>query len=389
MDNKPEMPDYICPICQSAIQPQDRQCSSCGVDLMLATRTTERAILGAHGDGAFRQKPVSPEVLVPRLGEHLVRSGYLSLDQLEQALDFQMASAAAGTPILIGQALLQMGFINQSALDSAVTDQIFQLHNALQKSNVELEEQVEKRSRDLQNALNRLSELNQIKANFIANISHELRTPLTHIKGYAEMLHDSSLGPITSEQAQAFEIMLRSIGKLEMLINDLIRSADTSREELKLHLLPAPPKYLIQEALNRVKNNKSLQHFKFLLSIDDALPNVICDQKKISWVFLHLVDNAVKFTPNGGVVKISASRAGNNVRFSVEDTGIGIEQHRINEIFEPFHQLDASSTRKFSGTGLGLTIVKSILDTHGVDIEVESHPGKGTRFTFHLPANED
>jgi signal transduction histidine kinase len=115
-----------------------------------------------------------------------------------------------------------------------------------------------------------------------------------------------------------------------------------------------------------------------------TLPLVLADGEKIHWVLFQLLDNAIKFTPAGGRVTLSAETQANIVRFAVRDTGIGIPPERLTELFQPFHQLDGASTRQFGGTGLGLALVKRILDAHGTQAQVDSAPGQGSVFWFDL-----
>ena len=146
---------------------------------------------------------LSPEMLVPRMGEYMVQKGLITEENLKAALAHQLQEAEKGNQIYLGQALIELKFIDRAELDEAVTEQILQLRNALQAANRTLERRVEERTAELQEALQRVSELSQLKANFISNISHELRTPLTHVKGYIELLVSESLGPISEEQKHA------------------------------------------------------------------------------------------------------------------------------------------------------------------------------------------
>jgi signal transduction histidine kinase len=132
--------------------------------------------------------------------------------------------------------LLELGLIDRQTLDQAITEQIMQLRAALQETNRQLEQRVQERTAELQNALNKLSELNQLKSNIVANISHELRTPLTHIKGYLELLIAELMGPLSPEQVGALEVMQRSTERLERQIEDLILFSIASRGEFSLRL---------------------------------------------------------------------------------------------------------------------------------------------------------
>ena len=146
------------------------------------------------------QRYLTPEVLVPRLGEYLVQQGHITEEGLKKALAYQLKKQVKSQHWLLGETLLELGLIDRPTLDQAITEQIIQLRNALENANRYLEHRVQERTAELQLALRKLSELNQLKANFVANISHELRTPLTHVKGYIELLATESLGALTEEQ---------------------------------------------------------------------------------------------------------------------------------------------------------------------------------------------
>ena len=177
---------------------------------------------------------LSPEMLVPRLGEYLIKKGHITEEQLQNALEAQQKLVAKGENPLLGQTLVKLNIISRDILDQAVTEQIIQLRSALQATNRNLERRVQERTVELQTALERLAELSKLKANFIANISHELRTPLTHIKGYTELLISESLGKVTDEQRHALQVSQKSTSRLENLIEDLIMVSVTSRGDLAL-----------------------------------------------------------------------------------------------------------------------------------------------------------
>jgi signal transduction histidine kinase len=330
---------------------------------------------------------LSPEMLVPRMGEYLIQKGLLDSGKLQKALDYQLEQVYKGRAILLGEALLDLELIDRSDLDQAVTEQILQLRSALQAANRTLEHRVEERTADLQKALERVSELSQLKANFISNISHELRTPLTHIKGYLELLVTESLGPMEDEQKHALRICQQSTSRLESLIEDLIMVSLTSRGELSIKLENADIRRIADTAVKLHLGKAQERGIVLQAIIDDNVPFVQADSQKISWVLGQLIENGIKFTPSGGSVAVAVQREGENlVIVSVADTGIGIPASRLSEIFEPFHQLDGSSTRQYGGTGLGLSLVRQIIEAHGSMIEVQSTEGRGARFKFPLLA---
>jgi signal transduction histidine kinase len=328
---------------------------------------------------------IAPETLVPRLGELLIERGLLGPEDLEAALDFQRQKIAKGEPCLIGQALVELGLVDQFSIDEIVTIQIFQLQHKLERTNRELEQRVIERTADLQLALSKLTELNRLKSNFISNISHELRTPLTHIKGYMDIFAARSLGPLTPPQENAIKVLLRSEERLEQLIDDLIQFSLAVKGELNLSLEALDIRQLVEAYLPQTLKKAEVKNINLEVLLPTDLTRIIADEDKMQWVFNQLFDNGIKFTPRGGSVTLSAKQERDLVEFTVSDSGIGIPEDRIAEIFQPFHQLDGTVTRKYSGTGLGLAMVHRILEAHGVTLEVDSNPGQGTNFVFFLP----
>jgi len=373
------MKSIACPHCGWQVDPNARYCNHCGVDLAIAAAMAEREFQLPVG------LPITPEVLVPRLGDYLVERGKLTPDQLDQALKHQRQKSEVGHSILIGQALRELNLVDPKTLDLAITEQILQLQSALHRANRELEERVQERTRDLRKAIAKLSELNQLKANFIANISHELRTPLTHIKGYLGILEEGSFGELNPDQLEALHAILRAEERLEKLIEDLIQFSLASRGELKLNLASVSLSGLIGQISQELLLKARSSGVSLTTSIEEGLPAVQCDVEKIGWVIAQLLDNAIKFTPRGGLVKLNAFQQDGYVTIAVIDNGIGIPTEKLSEIFEAFHQLDGSTTRRYGGTGLGLALSHRILAAHGVDIIVNSLAGKGSSFSFSLP----
>ena len=328
---------------------------------------------------------LTPEMLVPRLGEHLVNQGHISEDDLKRALAYQQEKTEGGDGSLIGQTLLELKIVRKDTLDQAVTEQIIQLRSALQATNRNLERRVQERTVELQNALERLSELSELKSNFISNISHELRTPLTHMKGYLELMSSESLGAITEEQKHALQVSQRSSARLEGLIEDLIMASLTSRGELTLNQDAVDVRRIAHLTVKGVTDKAEERGVTIHAVLDKSLPPVQADNQKLSWVLGQLLDNGIKFTPAGGRVILRAEHESDKlINISVTDTGIGIPAERIPEIFESFHQLDGTATRHHGGTGLGLLLVRQIIEAHGSMLEVKSVEGRGTSIKFPL-----
>lgn len=327
---------------------------------------------------------LTTEMLVPRLGDALVEKGMITVTDLQVALLRQDEMRSNGQFLRLGQVLTEMGLVNQRILDSVIAEQILKLRAALEEANTQLENRVIERTAQLQDALQKLSELNQQKSNFVANISHELRTPLTHLKGYLELLLNGDLGALAEEQQHAMQTMFRASERLGRLIEDLILFSMADHGEVTLRFATINLAALGMASLNRMMSKANEKK----ILIDFVCPSknvpVAADEEKLSWVILQLLDNAVKFTPESGRVRLEIQIENGLVHVSVLDTGIGIPANRMSELFEPFHQLDGSSTRKYGGTGLGLALAKKIIEAHGSLISVSSVVDKGSKFEFLL-----
>jgi signal transduction histidine kinase len=329
---------------------------------------------------------LTPEMLVPRLGDYLVEHQYITNEQLQVSLQTQADRKKKGDSLLLGRVLVEMGYIDQNRLDQAITEQILRLRNALQESNQQLEERVKQRTKELENALDELSRLSKAKTAFISNISHELRTPLTHIKGYLPLMIDSSLGPTTEDQMSALVAMMNASNRLEKLIDDLILFANMDRGVTSILIKTVNVQDLCIDALSQMQPKARDKDITLSAKYPEENVQMFADYNKISWVIRELIENAIKFTDSGGRVVLGFIPEGPLVRVFVRDTGMGIPHDRVHEVFEPFHQLDGSTTRKQKGVGLGLALVKQIIDAHESTVEVDSLQGQGSTFSFCLKA---
>ena len=372
-----------CPNCSHLCNQQELECPQCGVNLALAAVKEEQEVISRINLNPTIQ--ITPEILVPRVGELLIEKGVLTQADLQHALEFSKKTGPDGHQRLVGQVLLELHLIDRETLDQVITEQIFQLHTALQQSNLKLEQRVKERTQELQTALNKLAELNQLKSNFISNVSHELRTPLTHIRGYLDLFNDGCLGELTNEQAVALDVMIRSEARLEELIEKMIQFSLEASGQFTLQLKPENFNEVIKHALKQAKIKAANRPVTLSIELGDEPCLVQVDQEKIHWVVMELVENAIKFTPPGGTVKVGLDIDTDNAQFYVIDTGIGISAEKLSEIFEPYHQLDGSSTRHYSGVGLGLALAKKIIEAHGSNVHVTSEVNQGTYIQFTLP----
>lgn len=333
---------------------------------------------------------LTPEVLIPRIGDVLVEQGLISEAQLTDALKKQKELRETnGEAPLLGQILVQMGMIDQDTLNQAITRQVLTLQNNLIKANETLEQRVIERTRELEQAYKKLAELSALKTNFISNISHELRTPMTHIEGYVELLLNNGLGDLSPDQMEAMRVVKKASQRLERLIEDLILFTTSEANKLVLEKAQFNITPVIIDAEERLAEFARSKEIQLGTRIPAENLTVFADKNKVSWVVHQLLENAVKFTPEGGKVVLAVEANPKAVKISVLDTGIGIAPDKLSEIFEPFHQLDGSSTRKQGGTGLGLSLAQTIVSAHQSKIVVESVPGKGSSFSFELPSTPE
>jgi signal transduction histidine kinase len=352
------------------------------MNLALAAALRERQMLALLP--TLGLVPYEPDVILPRFGEFLLKSGYISESQLQAALNKQQELAVTGQLQTVGQILLGMGVVTREQLDLASFQQVRQLQEALQASNRQLEQRVAQRTHELQQALQHLNEFNRLKTQFVSNISHELRTPLSHIKGFGQLLQ-ASTEPLSQKQREALEFMLQATERLQRLIEDLLTFASAAQGKMLINPTAFSLAALVETVLlsPNIAELKRQVHLRIQVAPD--LPPVLADEEKIKWVVTHLLDNAIKFTPVGGKVTLSIALQADFLALAVRDTGIGIPADRITEVFEPFQQLDGTMTRYYGGMGLGLTLVKQIVEAHGSTVTVTSEVGEGSTFSFQLP----
>jgi two-component system sensor histidine kinase BarA len=247
----------------------------------------------------------------------------------------------------------------------------------------------------LQRAVSRLEELDRLKSNFLATMSHELRTPLTSVIGYAEMMAEGLAGPISGDQRDYLATILSKADQLLGMITSVLdvaalETGPLALERSRLSLADIVASEVAMYSGQAGKRGIAIQ----LESRGDSI--VVGDRKKIRQVVSSLISNAVKFTPDRGRVGVAIrpgplsphEHPGDDARaiqLVVSDSGIGISREQVAKIFEPFFQVDSSSTRAFGGTGLGLTLAKAYVEAHGGRIWVDTSPGQGSTFVATFP----
>jgi len=230
-----------------------------------------------------------------------------------------------------------------------------------------------------------LKRLERVRREFVANVSHELRTPLTAIKGYAETLRDGGLRD-PEKAAEFVRVIHRHTERLRALIEDLLDLAAVEQGEARIDLAPISLRDVTNQAEAVARPAAAAKKQTLTLDVPGDLPRVFADRDRLAQVLINLLDNAVKFTPEGGRIEVSGRFSSGRVVVSVKDNGVGIPPEDIGRIFERFYRVGRSRDRREGGTGLGLAIAKHLTQAMGGTIEVESRPGAGTNFRVSLPA---
>lgn len=288
------------------------------------------------------------------------------------------------TTIIIGLALLGVLIDHHLARRSVVEASRLRAHV------LELEatkQKLEATTSDLLKALEAAATSNQAKSQFLATMSHELRTPLNAIIGFSEILATELFGPLGNERYLDYAKDIKdSGGHLLSLINDILDFSKVDAGHLNLDDEEISLHTVIEESIRMVRENAVQQNIRVSTHFADNLPNVVCDHRRIRQVLLNLLSNALKFTPPGGQVIVSAQLDSKQLNFKITDTGIGIAKADIPLALERFGQIDSSLNRKYEGTGLGLPLSKRLIELHGGTLLLESEVNVGTVVTVTFPA---
>jgi PAS domain S-box-containing protein len=252
-----------------------------------------------------------------------------------------------------------------------------------------IQDVTEQREREIElmNAKRSAEIANRTKTQFLANMSHELRTPLNAVIGFSQLIRDQAFGRIP-ERYVTYAGDINDSGKLLLaLINDILDMSRIEAGQQKLVDEIVAVDSVINDCVRMVTSKAADGGVRLVVESKGPLPALRADERALKQVLLNLLSNAVKFTPQGGAVTIAAELTQDRaLDISITDTGIGIAEEVINDLFLPFRQADASISRRFGGSGLGLAISKRLMELHGGEIAIDSHPGRGTRVTLHMPA---
>lgn len=257
---------------------------------------------------------------------------------------------------------------------------------AIAVENARLYQRLEAQAKELAQAYDELREIDRLRVQLVQNVSHEFRTPLSLIKGYTELLLTGELGSISESQKAALQVIRERTGTLARLVHNLTMLQSVPREAMTL--APVSLLEVARHVLAEYQHTAKEAGIVFQEELPAELSPVLGDQEQLKLALGHLVDNAIKFSPDGGTVTIRAWEAPTKVYVSVTDEGIGIPAEHLGRIFERFYQVNGSTRRRFGGVGIGLAVVCEIIEAHGGQITVESEPGKGSTFTMWLPLGQ-
>jgi signal transduction histidine kinase len=278
---------------------------------------------------------------------------------------------------------------------AAISIENAKLYGALQASVELLEQRVAERTIELKAAKEEAERANQAKTSFFNYMSHELRTPLNAILGMSEALQLQDCGVLNDQQQKYLQKIERAGNHLLELINDILDLAKIEAGKLELHCTPIEIEQLCNTSLIFVKQQALQKQIQLEVKIPPDLPKLLADERRICQVLINLLNNAVKFTPAGGQITVEVSqihpewidRHTSIVRIATIDTGIGIAPENLEQLFQPFAQIDSALNRKAGSTGLGLNLVKQIVELHGGKVTVTSEVNVGSCFAIDLPCS--
>jgi signal transduction histidine kinase len=265
----------------------------------------------------------------------------------------------------------------------------------------DLEQQVDERTSDLQKLLEESKGLeqralaaNRSKSEFLANMSHELRTPLNHIIGFTELVAGRTCGDVNDVQEEYLNDVLTASRHLLSLINDILDLSKIEAGKMELDIGEVRVRELLEGSITMVKEKAVKNGLRLSVHSDGVPDRLVGDERKLKQVMYNLLSNAVKFTPDGGTVEVGGEMIGSNgdcrLAIWIKDSGIGIEAADLQRIFDPFEQVEGSSSRRFQGTGLGLSLTRKIIELHGGLVAAESQGlGLGSVFRFTLPFGDN
>ena len=279
-----------------------------------------------------------------------------------------------------------LDFLETLAGQAAIAIDSAQLFENLQRSNIELEHRVMQRTMELNQTNIKLEHANRAKDEFLATMSHELRTPLNSILGLSETLLEQRRDPLSAYQQKSLQTIASSGEHLLELINDILDLSKIEAGKFDYYPQIIGVDDLCRSSLAFVKEQATRKSITLTYRLETTVSKMYADPRRLKQTLVNLLTNAVKFTPDNGyvILRVHGNAEQDRIQFSVIDTGIGIAPEDMENLFQPFVQVDSRLTREYEGTGLGLALVQKLTDLHGGSVDVESEVGKGSRFTINL-----
>ncbi|MDH5672033.1 MAG: ATP-binding protein [Myxococcales bacterium] len=360
------------------------------VPIIYDDRRLGRIVIGPFIPSDVKAPPEAMLQIDPKVDPGRARAALLEMPRVRPATAERIAAHLRGVLDLI----LFSG--HRAHLTSA-------MHLATVRENYR---ELAERNARLQEAYDKLKELDRLKSNFLATVSHELRTPLTSIIGYSEMLQTGIAGDLSEEQA-GFVETIRTKGELLLsLITSLLDLNKLERGQLNIELEMVDPRAILAEVRETYHPEAERKGIRLEVYCGDDTPYMQADPVRLRQILINLAGNAIKFTPSGGRVDLEAMAVETSfhdeelddgfgaalmmapepaIEFRVRDNGIGIAEDQAERIFDAFYQVDGGSTREFGGAGLGLSIAKNLVEAHHGAIHIESELGHGTTFIVTIP----
>ena len=250
------------------------------------------------------------------------------------------------------------------------------------------ESEIREKNVALEKANRELKKLDQLKSDFISSVSHDIRSPINSVQESIALILDGIVNTNEEKGKSVLQIAKRSIERLSKMINDLLDFSKLEGGKLRLHIDSADIQILVDESLASLKSLADRKKIKLEFKHTADFPKVPCDAERLIQVFINLIGNAIKFTPECGTITVETKVDNARALISFRDTGIGIKKEHLSRIFERFEQVDGADSGGVKGTGLGLAICKEFIKLHDGDIWVESELGKGSKFIVVLPLKQ-
>ena len=349
--------------------------------------------LPAEAEDAIRRGPTASFGMDDHVYE--VRPAYAGTERVGLLVVSRRAADADERDLAMADALT--GVLTQLLQAGFATWVTSEMHLAASQSHYAA---LTQQNAELERAVAHLREIDKLKSNFLATVSHELRTPLTSVIGFAEMLLEGLAGELNEEQTEYVQTILNRGEELLQLISQVLEMSQLEVGRVRLDLRPRALPAIAARAIETVQLAASEAKIDIVCQLD-GVPQVLADAEKLQRVLVNLVGNAIKFSRPGGKIAVQAElapirrpfaeetlfgeEANDAVRITVSDTGKGIAPEQLGRIFEAFYQVDASPTREHGGAGLGLSIVRNLVQAHGGEVWADSEVGVGTAIHFTLP----